>query len=438
MILAFFRGMFTRIYVLLFTLTSIIGTAGVPYTDSLPAAPDDFSPAVRFVVFSDNHCGTDDNDYDGRRVKALVEKCFEMYGDDGIDLFVNCGDFSETGTDGQTENYIKNFYNVIDGRAQTLVILGNHDLKQTYGARDYFYEKYGIETGEQSINIKGFQFIGVPSYTKSAIQLFPTKTVSWASQEVKKAEESSENLPVFTFQHPHNIGTVYGSTIWGSLCLNRAWIGHSRVVSFSGHSHFPISDPRSVWQGTYTAVGAGAMARYELDKDLIWGQHPDGYTNAAEFWIVEADNDGSVKMNAYDLNTCTFFRTCYIENVNDKSTFTYTYKNMEKLDSEPVFADGAKADYTVNENGEYLLTFDKADAAFVVQNYKIQVYNKSGILLRSKTYVSDYFLQGTPDTMTVNLGELNIDKGEKFTVKIIAASAYGKMSESIKFTFNDN
>ncbi|MBR3768609.1 MAG: hypothetical protein IKL10_10295 [Clostridia bacterium] len=48
------------------------------------------------------------------------------------------------------------------------------------------------------------------------------------------------------------------------------------------------------------------MARFELDENYIIGQHPERYENAAQFCIVEADNDGSVRLRGYDLLSDTF------------------------------------------------------------------------------------------------------------------------------------
>lgn len=436
MFLTALRSICSFIYTMIFTVSSLIGTAFTPFTNKLPEVPEDFEPAIRFVVFTDNHTEVGENYADGNRVVDMINTCFDIYGDDGIDLFVSCGDITEYGKDEQFEQFMDRFYGTIDGRAEALVFLGNHDIKMDYKASDHFLEKYGIETGEQHITVNGFHFIGVQSHTNSFVQIMPPSTVLWAAEELKKAEEDSPNLPVFTFQHPHNRGTVYGSVIWGCDSLNPVWEGHNRVVNFSGHSHFPISDPRSIWQGSYTAVGVGALARYELEKDLIWGQHPDRFQEAAEFYIVEADRDGSVKMSAYDLTTDSVFLTYYIEDVNNPKTYAYTYKNMVKLDNAPVFPEGAQAEYTVNDKGEYALTFDRADTDFVVQNYKIEVRNKSGLLLQSKTYLSDYFIQDVPERMSINLGTLNLDESEKFTVKIIAASAYGKLSKPLSVTFN--
>lgn len=434
MILTSLRSVCSFIYTLLFIIASVFGTIGASKTEALPTTPDDFESAVRFVVFTDNH--SLDYEESDKNVPDMINTVFDIYGNDGIDLFVCCGDFAEIGTEGQASVFAKDFYGNIGDRAETMVILGNHDLKTTYEAQEFFREKCGMETGEQSIEINGFHFIGVPSYTQSAIQIIPESTVNWAASELKKAEADSENLPVFTFQHPHNRGTVYGSGIWGCDSLNRVWEGHSRVVNFSGHSHFPIQDPRSIWQESYTAVGVGAMQRFELEKDLIWGQHPAEYDTAAQFYVVEADKDGSVRMSAYDLNTDQFFLTYYIDNVNDPSSFAYTYKNMAAYDKAPVFAEGTEAQCIKNDAGEYELTFDRATDRLIVQNYKVEVRNSYGILLQSKTYLSDYYLCDRGDTFTINLGSLNLKDGEKFTVKIIAANAYSKLSKPVAFTFN--
>ena len=431
-----FRAIFGLIYSLIFVVSSVLTTWASPYTETMPEIPEDFEPAVRFVVFTDNHAVEKESYVPTDGVEKMIDTCFSIYGEDGVDLFACCGDFTEFGKSGEMAPFVKAFFEKIGSRAETLVVLGNHDLKSGEDVIERFKSEFGVDVGRQHKVINGFHFIGVPSCNPGAIQFYPPEMLSWAKQELAKAEADSPALPVFSFQHAHNTGTVYGSTIWGSPWLASVWNGHNRVVNFSGHSHFPLEDPRSIWQGSYTSVGVGAMNRFELEQDLIWGRHPDKYDTAAEFCIVEADRDGSVKMSAYDLITDSVFLTYYIEDVNNPKTFAYTYKNMEKLDNAPVFPEGAQAEYTVNDNGEYILTFDRAEANFVVQNYKIEVRSKSGLLLQSKTYLSDYFLQDVPERMSINLGALDLDEGEKFSVKIIAASAYSKLSKPLNVTFN--
>lgn len=421
------KSFFGLVYSLIFALMSMISTPFAGYTDEMPSAPADFTPAIRFVVCTDSHNNNDN-------VTDMVNTCYSIYGDDGIDLFVHTGDFTEIGTDGEMQRFYDAITSAVNNRSETLIVLGNHDLKQGYDADERFEKLFGVPA-MRHIVVKGFHFIGVPSSTQSAIQLTPPSKLIWAAKELKAAEADSDNLPVFTFQHPHNRGTVYGSTIWGCDDLNKIWAGHSRVVNFSGHSHFPVEDPRSIWQGTYTSVGVGAMERFELEKDLIWAQHPDGYEDAAQFYVVEADRDGSVKLDAYDLNTDTFFMSYYIENVNDRSTFAYTYKNRLRYDEAPVFSENAEISSNKNDAGETVLTFDKASDKLVVHDYKIKVRNHLGILIYSKTFLSDYFLEGTPDTMTVNLGELKLREGKTYTVEITPVNAYYELGKPIKADF---
>lgn len=422
------KRIFGLLFSAIFAVASILGTIGTGYTKEMPVADPSFTPAVRFVVCTDSH---DEND----TIKDMVETVYDIYGDDGIDVIVHTGDFTGIGLDSQMIAFRDALYEAVDGRSETLVVLGNHDLKQGYDADVRFEKIFGVPA-QRHIVVNGFHFIGVPSCTQSAIQLYPPSKVAWARDQLKQAEKESDNLPVFTFQHPHNRGTVYGSTIWGTDDLARVWNGHNRVVNFSGHSHFPIEDPRSIWQGSYTALGVGGMARFELEQDLIWGRHPEGYDTAKQFYVVEADRDGSVKIDSYDMNTNTIFCTYYIENVNDPSTYAYTYKNRLAYDDAPVFGENATAEYEINDSGEVILTFDKATDKFAVHDYKVIVKNRFGLPLPEKTFLSDYYLQKQSDRMTVNLGKLPLINTEKgFSVEITASNCYYELSQPLCVSF---
>lgn len=428
------KAVFGLLYSLIFAVSSVLTTTASPYIDTMPEIPQDFEPAIRFVVFTDNHSVEKETYNPTDNVEKMINTCFSIYGEDGIDLFASCGDFTEFGKNGEMAPFVKAFYETIGDKAETLVVLGNHDLKLSEDVIERFKTEFGVDVGEQHKVINGFHFIGVPSCNPGAVQVYPSSMVSWAKDALAEAEADSDNLPVFSFQHAHNTGTVYGSTIWGSPGLSSVWNGHNRVVNFSGHSHFPLEDPRSIWQGSYTAVGVGAMNRFELEKDLIWGQHPDKYDTAAEFYVVEADRDGSVALRAYDLQTDNFFLSYYIDNVNDPSTYAYTYKNRLAYDEAPVFGENAEVTCSKNDKGETLLTFDRAYDKLAVHDYKITVTNSIGIPVLSKTYLSDYYLHNVPEQFTVNLGELNIDSGKEFRVKITAVNSYYELSQPVTAT----
>lgn len=87
-------------------------------------------------------------------------------------------------------------------------------------------------------------------------------------------------LPFFYIQHPHPKDTCYGPWAWGhdggevTACLSK----YPNAVAFSGHSHYPLTDERSIWQGAFTSVGAASL-RYCGNTDDEFA--PDGFENGS-------------------------------------------------------------------------------------------------------------------------------------------------------------
>ena len=68
-------------------------------------------------------------------------------------------------------------------------------------------------------------------------------------------------------------GTVYGSELWYTNDLDGILEEYEQVVHFSGHSHFPINDPRSIWQGDFTALNTGTLSYAEMAPASASGHH---------------------------------------------------------------------------------------------------------------------------------------------------------------------
>ncbi len=422
-----FKSFFGLFISLIMSFIGLFQGIGTKPTDEMPVAPDDFVPAVRFAVCSDSHNRND-------RVAEMIDRCYELYENDtvysGFDLFVFCGDMTEAGAESDMVAFKETVDAHIKGDTQALSLLGNHEMKNS-NARASFEEIFK-ETPNRHITINGFHFISV-SYSYDD-KYYPS-VAKWAGNEVDSALSDAPDLPIFTFQHPHNFGTVYGSTIWGSPQLASAWRSNSNVVNFSGHSHYPMNDPRSIWQGSYTALGCGGMNYFELEKDFIAGEFPEGNDRAAQFYVVEADLDGSVKILCYDLDSDGFFgETYYIEDVNNPECFAYTYNNRRNYDDKPVWDDNTQINLVKNENDEYIINFNEATDKLIVQNYKIKI-TSYGFPIYSETHVSDYFLVNDNDTATFNLGQIDLKSGKEYKVEITAVNAYSKLSEPISMSF---
>ncbi len=401
-------------------------------TESLPETPEDFTPEIRLIVFTDTH-------NENENVSDAIDTAYALFDNDsvyaGVDAFFGLGDFSSIGTEPDYQAYVDTLKEHVREETVCINVLGNHEFK----ADDYkeLFEKYFPHSLDTVTQINGFTCIAFSGERSLTEWTYTPKSLKWLSDEIHKAEASSGNKPVFVFQHPHPFGTVYGSTIWCTPQLNPVFAGHSKVINFSGHSHFPFNDPRSINQTSYTSVGVGAMARFELDKNYIVGQHPEGYEDAAQFCVVEADSSGAVRLRGYDLLSDTYFCDYYIENINDPDTFAYTYKNMKAHDKTPVFAADAKADVSVTENGDYRVSFTEAQAAegYIVHSYEVSVSDENGNGIYSDDFIATYYIVDEDDTQGFTLAKDMLEAGKAYKLTVTAESAYHRKSKPVTLSF---
>ncbi len=401
-------------------------------TEALPATPSDFVPEIRLIVFTDTH-------NENENLADAINTAYALFDEDeiykGVDGFFGLGDFTSIGTEPDYASYAETIEEKVREDTVFINVLGNHEMKSD----DYeeLFLKYFSHETDTVTEINGFTCIAFSGERALTEWTVSQKSIEWLSDEISKAEEKSENKPVFVFQHPHPFGTVYGSSVWCNPQINTALAGHSRVVDFSGHSHFPMNDPRSINQSTYTAVGVGAMARFELDENYIPGQHPEGFEDAAQFCVVEADSSGSVRLRGYDLISDTFFYDYFIENVNDPDTFAYTYKNMKAHDEKPVFPEDTKASAELNEDGSYRISFTKAEVpeGFIVHEYNVKITDESGKKLFSDNFIASYYLVNDDTTQGFTVPGDILSAGSTYILTIRAESAYHKYSEEKTVTF---
>lgn len=441
MVIMSFHELFQWFIGIVFGLTTVLGLI-LPFggaqrlrgnvTSSLPETPDDFVPTIRLVAFTDSHNRN-------AHVADAVDTAYALYDEDeiyaGVDGFFGLGDFSSVGQEGDYANYAATLKEHVRPETPLINIHGNHEFKDD-NYREYFI-KYFEHDPDTVTEINGFSCIAFSGERGATEWTFTPKSLKWLSNAIDEAQAKANGKAVFVFNHPHPWGTVYGSTLWSDPQLNIVLNGRTNVVDFSGHSHFPINDPRSILQTSYTSVGCGAMATFELDKDYIPGQHPDGYDPAAQMCVIEADDDGSVRVRGYDLLSDRYICEYYIDNVNDKSSFAYTLRNMYAHDTKPVFPEDTKATVRQEENGEWIVSFDEAEAAsgFIVHEYRITIKNSKGLIVYSKNYVNDYYVFDDDDTADLRVDTDALKSGESYTLLVRAESAYHKYSQKIELPF---
>lgn len=222
--------------------------------------------------------------------------------------------------------------------------------------------------------------------------------------------------------------TVYGSINWGDDDIYSILMDYPQVIDFSGHSHAPINDPRSVYQKHFTCFGTGSMSYFELDEfDFVHGTVPPNSRSCAQFLIVEADSQGSVRVLPYDILSGRFFNDgVLVKTPWEPESFEFTnkrYLNPEK----PFFSDSAKISVDVKNNSAEVVFDSACSPSERINAYKIVVRRSSDRrIIRQARITSEYYLYDMPKEYSFSFE--NMCKGD-YLVEITAEGFWFNSSD---------
>ncbi len=98
--------------------------------------------------------------------------------------------------------------------------------------------------------------------------VYPEASVRWLDSTLNVITRKHPGRFVLVLTHPMIYDTVYGSTLgdyWDTQMLTPVLSKYPQAVTFSGHLHFPLNDPRSIWQGAFTSFGCGCTSYMAIE-----------------------------------------------------------------------------------------------------------------------------------------------------------------------------
>ena len=395
----------------------------------------DFKPVLRFCVCSDVHLETPGDEKE-KRLRSLIRQSFKIAEADesrgGVDAFVLAGDSTNGGRKEQYDALKAALDEEIGERSRALVVIAkNHDnwefgreCKKTGLA---YYEKISGQSGDFHLKINGFHFIGISTSTADG-EYYGDYQKIWLDEQLKEATDESPELPVFVFQHEHVKNTVYGSSDfdgWGVVYLTDILEKYPQIVHFSGHSHYPLNDPRSIFISDFASVGTGALSYAEFTVDDERCVHPENAEKIAQGWIVEADERGNLLLRGFDyLSGAELCRTLLEFDPLERKA----KRALPEGDFAPFFPDGAEI--TVEKlDGGLKLSFPaacEANELFPVFLYRIKLLDANGKLIEEKKLLHNYWYKNDIEKYSVSFCS---SEGEK--AEISAENSFGKQSEKL-------
>lgn len=253
-------------YILLFLL--LLGLSAPVYAKKEKAL-------LKVGILSDVHLK-------GHARDSVFVGALEYFKMSDVDAVILAGDYTCDGTEKELEHTAELWFSVFPedkGRkgkhVERVFVYGNHELEgHTYNqnpqkfsaefVRDHvinnhkaeFWEKYWKQPFKPfyTIEVKGYTFIAAQYVDKFSS---PGEIPGLKEYFNEIGPNLPKDKPVFFVMHKHPRWTAGYAQDNGAS--SRVLRDYPNLICFSGHCHSPLTDERSIWQGSFTSVNTSTL-----------------------------------------------------------------------------------------------------------------------------------------------------------------------------------
>ncbi|MBP3397279.1 MAG: metallophosphoesterase [Clostridia bacterium] len=450
-----FLKIFAALLAILCLLSALVAckkepTENTPGDGDTPNEETGFVPVLRFAMASDIHL-VDSPCIRDEKLQKMFEDAY-AYSDahatyQELDAVFFAGDTVDRGTLLSMERFFTALATHAREETVTRACLGNHEFYHDAAKTvENFRAASGYNDDDSHLVLGGYHFILISPDQNG--RGFGAEKKAWLATQLSIAakDDPTGKRPIFVFQHQHVSDTVYGSAnTWGIPDLYSVLSRYPQVINFSGHSHFPINDPRSVWQGSFTAFNSASLKGLEMDLIGVadeyifptdaeggWSSTSSGRADGGQYYIVEIDAKNRILVQAFDIVTGTaVIEPILLEEVGDPTKFTYTSDRSYK-EEKPAFAKDAEVKQLALSTVYAKFSFPRTANGTYVQNYRCEVYT-AGKLVKTVYRLDCGFLFPAPETLSLPI--VGLQANTQYEVKIIPVSAWGNEGDPLTFRF---
>ena len=334
-----------------------------------------------------------------------LERALDMLAQLKPDVVVNDGDINDSGRDADAILYYKTRCDLRLGRIPHVACMGNHEIgfvppelqqERTPSAclRD-FNAVFGYAPNEWVTRrtVSGYDFIAL---SMSSIEGYTEQEIARLKSALDAAVARDQSKPIFVVTHYHAKDTVNDSAS-EKLCgpLRRLLDTYPQAVSISGHTHNPLQDPRSIWQGSFTAVDTstlcyGCIKNSPPAVNQISCLIPYGHESVG-FMLLEIFRDRLVfrRFSVRDKREIDPHSRWTVPWPHNPATASYAFDKRRLTETAPQFLSDTEPTLWYDFGYVYLLFNPAADRSSVF-GYRIELSDEGGGV-KSYFLLSDYY-----------------------------------------------
>jgi len=202
-----------------------------------------------------------------------VERALDVFEKLKPDLVLNDGDINDSGRDMDAVRYYKARCDARLGKIPHVCCAGNHEIgfipkeQQSVRTPEACIAEFNAVFGEGPSplvehTLAGYDFIALGL---RRVEGYPEEDLKLLEGAIERAVRRDASKPVFVITHYHPRNTVNSSSEKHGEGLRKLLDRYPQVINLSGHSHNPLQDPRSIWQGGFTAIDTATLCYGCLD-----------------------------------------------------------------------------------------------------------------------------------------------------------------------------
>lgn len=448
-------------------------------------APRELSPvfdeskiALSLAAISDVHIEGSSDAYANKFTSALNQLKVKAAESDanGIDGVMVVGDLIQRAEITMAQNFKALYEDVFKPTEVPMIYtIGNHDMNPKYDwtpstvaqsvamANTFGDEYFKTDIDNTMRNnyearhcvIGGYHILAVTPNGDQPITYSPN-VITWLDQQLDAITKTDPNRYVIVLTHPMIYNTIYGSLLgedggvwtstlpnyWATRVLTGVLEKYPQVVSFHGHLHFPINDPRSLWQGKWTALGCGST-RYMAIEPAGWegiSSTPTVMNDANNFsqgYLVQFDVNGNMRIVRMDFfNNGTIGEPYVMQYPDAAGANLAKYNNVTRKAANQAPTMSTIEAKDVKDTDAASVTFAAGKDDEFVHHY-IVTLSKAGNVVATKKILADFYLHPNTSEMksswTYGFGAL---ESGQYTVSVVAVDSWDAESAPVTATFN--
>lgn len=389
----------------------------------------DREPNLVFPVISDTQVDTNGTT-DLQKLREAMGQLNEVAPNQ--DAFVVVGDLTDHGYIEEYDRFFSVFNEKVKPEIASFFTIGNHEYNNGLSAEDSqkrFLEQTGMESPYYHKVIKGHHFIMLSTEDGRLDGYYSKEQIAWLGKQLKQAEQDTPNQPIFVFLHQHISDTVYGSDDWG-IEFNKELLydtlnDYPQVLTFSGHSHYPLDEPKSIHQKDFTSVGTASISYMEVEHGKLQGNLPPGNQKVSQGLVVKVyDNEVVIKRRDFHNDAWTG-DPWVLKLPAKKSNFKYT---EDRDHVNPEFSESSAISIVDKTTKSLKIRFQQASDNILVHSYRVTAKNKqTGEVVKNYEAFSEFYRDPVPDALTLPIDGL--ESGTEYVIEVQAIDSFGNESE---------